>query len=674
MAKDLKQWGNSHPIDKASTVLPGVQSDARWARHIVTDMSPALHDWCQTDHAKQEGVSSFSKIHSMTGYTMDPWGLPATSPELLQYTWSNKFAHNLELVIRTLYPPDFVRLDTCMHGASVRRAANMGAPQFTTDLSEKIKVAEYFLDHFDDVANLFHRRDYTTLYQKYGLLFMALVRRRFMPDSVDLTFDSFGRIINAVPKERDAYDYFGKKCVADKTCKLHPFVFDMRVRLIMAISFLVNLPLRPYNDALNNAEALFAGLTAHAGDVSDTLKTINPVVKDMIPLGTDVSHLDQVINPALINLIVDTLQEVHGLSEDFTRWLRYAYFCPWMANGIYHDQAESLPYCKGSPLQDPMVGYLLRTNGLYSGMNLTTNTGRIVVLTASLTSLQDIGIVADNDQAASDFLTWRSKYHLMPQKGTRHNVLHYMQAYNMDVTTEKGMKTTAKSSAHSHNQSDDMLFWLQASSVSTFMQDFPAAMKKAYSGLEVKVLPKEESSYLSRKVLKRPGDRNYHDEPSIEGGIVKTLVPESSRPKIYMMGDAVRNEERVLRYMGIIGTAAKEFVNGPKAQMFGLFTRNEQWDKESPYFSEVWGIVVDSLNRLDPNIFKAMKDFARLETYWIEHIKVTAISATDVEVILDPAKLEYRYTEADVTDSIYKQFYYKIPAEKLQKVKQFIFE
>lgn len=635
----LSQWSHSHPIDRPSCVLPHVQTNRPWAKHKVEDLLPALRRYANTNDAKKYGINDFSQILSMTGYTMDPWGLPSTDNKVIHAHWSDRFEHNLRVVIETLYPPELVRNDIGLHPISVRLDANSGGDQFTTDIVVKKRLIDRVLDNFDLVTNLYHRGDYKRLHQDFGILFLALVRRRMMMNPGTVEFDKNYRIISASPKPRTAYTYDGRSMIADMTNPLHSMVWDMRVRIVMAIALLVNIIIAPYNDALNNAEFASCPSYSHASDVRKTLKTYASKLSILQPIGSDIDHLDQSISPILIRKIVSVLREVHGLKEDFCRWMLDAFFCPWMSNGIFHDAEEVLPYIKGDPY-NPQANYLSRALMLYSGHRLTTNIGRMAVTTADVTAKQTLGIIGPTDDDIKKHLRFAD-----------------------------GATSTA------FNQSDDMLSWVLPEFVDLMLSSYTKHLNDAYSAFSASLEPPSEASYLSNFVMYNSSIGSWDALPDLARGIARTLCPEHSRPDIYMTGDATHNEERILRYMGVHGEASPEFMrSATKFGMFGLYSRNEEWSKIHPAFSSIWSVVLDSLNRFDPTVVPSMEQFARLESYALESMKIEAMSLSDLDVLIDPSKLDWKYNHKEISDAIYKMFYYSVPVEKSSKIRNFILE
>lgn len=637
----FSQYLTKHPIDHGYNILPGIWANPAWGKHVATDMIPSLLRVADGPVLSSYGITGFDRLLNMPGYTMDPWPLPRAVPEMKTY----KYDHDVELAVRwiieTLAPRDEFRTVLCTEPCGIRPEANFGLPSFSTDLAYKTAELVSFCQNIQNIMNVFHKRDYKRLADEHGIVFCSVIRRRFQPDSVKIETDGAYNITKATFKDRSSPIGNGTEVIANKSLEeagFLPLLCRTRVRLVQAMPMKANFFGMPVNNAFNACRFRNAPFTTHASDVGATLATLGDRLREREPLAVDIKGLDTHTNIYLIDLILYTMQEVWGLSSEFVEWMRCLAYSPWVCNGIWHEPGRDPKdgYSGGSYL-NPLFRMWEHVNGIASGLIFTTALGCLSVLSVSAAAGMKLHAIERSKRGVAEWLQWHS-----------------------DAV------------APEFDQGDDQLLWPKQSWADAYRHEYPDAFHESYTGYHVEI--DDIPSYLSRLVI-RDADGKWIDRPDIARGLAKTFVCESSKHHIYASDTPYHNRERMLAYMGINGSADPSFLRAStRFPMFGLRTRNAMWEQQHPAFAIIWGTVLESISRFNPNTVKSMDDLARLEEEALQSMNVEAASLVDREVIEDPSKAMWKFKRDEISDGVYKLFYSSIPVEVVAKLKPFILE
>lgn len=610
------QWAHKKPVNRSTLILPGIVSDGRWAKHLVHDLVPSLLDFEETSLAKQYHVAGFGRLLNLPGYTMDPWGLPEVKPESFSYQISDDVFWAMRMYIRTLFPKTLFRSAFCEQPVSIRKIANSGYPEYTTDLHLKTQIALDTFRHVAEIRKLIEAGDFESLATQHGMYYYMLIKRRFQADSVDVVRDGH-RIVQTTPKARFVSAGQSTPVRCDKTT---PFehIFACRVRNVEAVSLRVNVLVQPLNNALNYCRFRTAPELCHATDIRGFLSKHGRDLRDLVPLSGDITQLDSIITRTLIEAFVRMLGEELGLHEWYQRHIITSHFSPWIANGIWHSRPETLPHIRGD-WRHPDLGWESRINSLASGTQLTTAIGCAVVVSVTIAALLKMGLLRRTEEDVARYLRWE------------HPALRL------------------------NDMSDDVLHWVAPSIRDQFERSLPVAITDVFSGMEFKF--DSMPSFLSNQIV-QGSDGDWKAIPDVARAITKTLCPESAKPSWYMNAKIGYNRERLLRLMGVHGVADREFVTtSTKYPSYGLLLRNQLYSQLSPVFTDVWTRVIESLNRYNPDTWNAINALADAEGEAVSRLQVDATNTADLEFLLDPAKAQYKFSRDEISDGLFRTEY-----------------
>lgn len=632
----FNQWAKKKPRNGPIRILPGIQSNPSWARHLVSDLVPSFLDFEMSSDAKRYGVEGFSRLLSFPGYTMDPWGLPEVSPESLLYRYTNSYALAMHHYMEILFPYEMFRSTLCEQNLSIRKIANSGYPEYTTDLATKTQMIYDTFRALPQIRQAVLNDDMQQL-QRLGISYVMLVKRRFQPDTVQVVRNDRGHIVSTTPKARYVSISEGDDVMASKTIDGLKDVYALRVRNVEAMPLRANIIGMPINNAMNKCRFTVAPLTTHATDIRGTLRAIGGRLSGYTPLSGDITQLDAHCNSEVLRLFITAFARQVGLQPWISKHLFQLFFSSWIANGIWHDREEDLPYTSGNPLRPATQAIFSATiNSLASGHILTTAAGCAVVVSALMDSLARIGVVSPTVHARRAMLTWEPD----------------QPVYISD-------------------QSDDVLIWVRNDLVEKVRTELPKAMSEGYNGLQFAF--DDHPSYLSNQIVQIDGE--WRAIPDIARAFCKTLIPESSRYTWYTTAKSVYNTEQMLHRYGVHGVADKEVLRAStKYPSFGLMQRNMLYQREHPLFSYAWDKLMESVERFSPQTPTAIQQLALIEQEALERTHVDALNVFDLEVLEDPSKLQWKFTPEEISDGIYKTEFSSIDAEFIHSFKPYYLE
>lgn len=261
-----------------------------------------------------------------------------------------------------------------------------GLPTCSTSGVGKRKTAEYLLSDSNEVAKLVAKRDFTSLYHRYDMLWMYLLQIRRQTDSVGkqrkvLTLDNWRTGIMT-----DAVNQF-----YDETGVCDPRFTCMRGRTVYAAPWRVNLFTQAVASGyMASIFRRFSTCFKHTTP-ADTADKINSCVSSVANLlqdtGTpateqvevffaDISQYDTTIPAWMFDCICDVLEENwHQSIVDMIRWLLHASF--YAADHSY-DPATGKSIASRVFVGDPMQADKSPLNyGLPSGIGFVSLIGKV---------------------------------------------------------------------------------------------------------------------------------------------------------------------------------------------------------------------------------------------------------------------------------------------------------
>lgn len=633
----FNQWAKKKPHDAPSCIFPGITAGPKWQKFIRDELYPKIAEFCDTTQAKDYSMNDPSPLLTVPGYTMDPWPLPNQDPSHADFRYDDDFVFCMKAVIKALFPGPDVRTDLCTHPFALRKPASSGHPEDTTDVAEKLQIVRRSIRNFEKALDIIAKDDVDWHgLQDLGYYFVIEVKRRFQPERcIHVDLDPFYRI-KGVPevKERTATLLDGTVVKCDRTFGLERGLHNMRVREVNAVPLAINVPIKVLNDSLNAVEFKYAPDCTHASNFRDWIKLNGSRIVGMVGVSADVASLDTIINASLLDLEIECLAEEIGLSPRFVKWIRAALYSPWICNGIFHQKDEDLPYM--SPYE-PLAVALRLVAQLISGIGITTNCGRIAVKSGDAAALVKMKWLPRDTDAIVAYVRWEY------QK---------LRLYN-------------------HNQSDDMFWWMEPSMVKTFVDEYPKRIKEAYSGFNVTI--DAFASYLSNVVkMTLEGWRGF---PDLLRGVVKDLVPEVSRPVWWRTVQATINIESIRRMYGFEGRASREFMQtSTKFKAFGLRSKIEMYKKDHPLASDLYEMIFDLFEFFSPGSVAHFNALADAEQDMLESMAVDPHNLADLEVMTEPEKLFFKYTQDDISDGVFHVNFVSIDPSELQPLRELILE
>lgn len=629
-------WAKRKPKNYYALIAPGVRSDPKWQGIVRDYLFPAVARICDTKEGKHYGMADPSILLTVPGYTMDPWSFPESSKEHANYRYDSDFVLAMEGVIRALFPKDVLLKYLGKIDFSIRKQASRGFPYDDNDLEAKTRMV---LKTFPAMRKLFHlaaSEDWDALGRDYGIYFMIEIKRRFQVEKAVLELNSDYTVRKAVDKERKVTTPDMGQVVAMKVFEgLIEFMHAMRVRDVQAQPFGVNAPVKVLNDAMNAAEFEVAPDTTHASDYETWLSKNYGRLRGKVPIDGDLATMDKHVNFRVLDLELELMQYCFGLTKEAAAWIAASWYSPYICNGIWHERKEVLPYRQQG---DPGSLSIKMAAQLGSGTNLTTNAGRIAVLASDRAALMKMGWLPRSIPAIIESIRW---------------------------TTDYGV--------YNHNQSDDMLWWINADRVNSFKDEYPDAVNEAYTGFETTPGEPGFASYLSKRIVTE-GDGSLKIVPDLVRGLAKDICPESSLPSWYEHAQTAYNTERMLNLMGMRGSASDEFVAaGRKFPAYGRRGKRAEYEKKHPLAKQVYAILDRAYDEYDPNVVPAWNVMANLETQVLQSWSIQAtntatMSNIDLEVLEEPDKAMFKYSKDQINNGVYTLFYSSIPAEVTQPV------
>lgn len=357
-------------------VFPGIKSDSplnllfntKLAEQLSSEFTKVVRDDGFFD---ENAISTnFYELNTVAGYYMDPATYTVIGNEGLRNDMGliNGFKTKRHKDIFH----EFIKLRYAEHNgerAKISKISSSGFPRFSKSLTHKVEHLNYLVDKRETIKDLFLKDDFSSLLNKFGMVFGKNSVYRGQADSVSHN----GSKLVSKPREVNDLLYAltsgkeGRRFTADKSVlvdgNLISGKFGMRKRTANGMAIPVNLWCSAYFEGYRNYADNTYGMTFKHKTRSSIEEKINKYEK---VFAMDVTQYDQSVPEWLFD---EWLKLLPG-NEFFKNYVNKLSKCPMYYGGV---GSIGDPVWTGNPLD---VKYFDQWTGLVSGIFYTSAAGK----------------------------------------------------------------------------------------------------------------------------------------------------------------------------------------------------------------------------------------------------------------------------------------------------------
>lgn len=638
---EFRAWQHAHPMKHEFVLWPGVTNNEATARAIQDRFMPSLFDFAESPIAKECNFVGFGRVLNYPGYPSSPYSLPNIDNSLGDVDLRPEFVEDLTMTFKVLfgeYPDHLGR-----RPLTLRRAANSGLPLFTRDPVKKVEGLNRIFKNLGSFSKMIISDDWDGLKREFGVVPVVTLGSRTQTDSIKVTRN--GSSYDAEPKEREAitaWDAATNKQVRVKIDKglgrfgMNVKLYSMRHRTIYAIPMFLNAPLMPVGNAFFDAAVHQFPLTFEAADVFEFVKKepVRSLLKSRVILSFDFKEFDHSVPTVALWLFCQLMRTV-GVADWVSKLAFDVTHLPCIMNGRTLDGSDPCPTILGDLRQWYRPAQQIHF-GLPSGWAFTSLFPKWFVTTLIYHVLWRVCKVIPRSEASyRAFLSW-----------------------------------DPRCPVHDMCGGDDNALTLEPKVLQRVRDTFCAGVTDTVPTMRVEW---DDTPQFLSHLFGRDASGYVTAMPDVVRGFTNSFCPaESAFPMIFRESKPSYNPDSLSRFYGITGTADPSMLkNGSKVPAFGWFEKDKLYTARNPAWAPLRELMFDFLLRLNPNLKIALRQIADVESTMLARLKVDALNVADLNVINNPDKIFYRYSEDQISDGVYKLAFISYGEEFLDTIREY---